>query len=306
MAVRKVTWEWFSAAFDGNVKVLQRWIERGVDVNCRTESGGTALMYASSRGRLEAITLLLNVGADSSIRDNGGLTVFGWAATHKQPQILALLRHSGVKPANLFDAATVGDVESINSFLAQGADVNSRIGNGWRPLMSAAIADQGDAVHRLLEAGAKIDVVDSDGMSALNHTAETLADKAAAVLLEHGADPNRANKRKETSLMTAAIVSQEQDAVPFARFLLTHGAAVDSHDRVGRTALWWAVAKGNMELAKLLLDEGADARKVYLRDDENDYDALQYAEEKAAFDLIDLIRSRTSQQYPSYHCKFRN
>src|SRR5262245_44211596 len=109
MAVRKVTWEWFSAAFDGNVKILQRWIERGVDVNCRTESGGTALMYAGSEGRLEAVKLLLDAGADPSILDNGGLTVFGWAATHKRPETLARLKQMGVKPLDLFDAAALGD-----------------------------------------------------------------------------------------------------------------------------------------------------------------------------------------------------
>jgi len=52
--------------------VLRRLLEAGADINAQDRGGGTALMAAANYNREEAASVLLEHGADPSIRDNLG------------------------------------------------------------------------------------------------------------------------------------------------------------------------------------------------------------------------------------------
>jgi len=74
-----------------------------------------------------------------------------------------------------------------------------------------------------------------------------------ALLVERGADVNRANALGETALMHAAWRGQAEAA----RWLLAHGARVNS-EPMHWSALHYAVFAGHAEIADLLLKHGAD------------------------------------------------
>ena len=64
---------------DGDFLRAKELLDYKVDVNARSRSGNTALMYAARNGHLNIVKLLLESGADPSIKSNRGLTAVGIA-----------------------------------------------------------------------------------------------------------------------------------------------------------------------------------------------------------------------------------
>lgn len=63
----------------GNVKIVERLIENGADLNLSDQEGVTSLMYAAAFGLEDIYSLLLKAGADSTTNDIHGLTIVDWA-----------------------------------------------------------------------------------------------------------------------------------------------------------------------------------------------------------------------------------
>ena len=67
------------AANEGHDMVVRQVLAMGAPVNMPDESGATALMIAARNGDLGMLQALLSRGADASVRDSQGRTVFEWA-----------------------------------------------------------------------------------------------------------------------------------------------------------------------------------------------------------------------------------
>ena len=80
-------------AADGDADLL---LEGGEAVDAVDEDGVTALMYAAYNGRAECARLLLEAGADASLRatggDDEGKTALELAEEYGQAEVAALLR----------------------------------------------------------------------------------------------------------------------------------------------------------------------------------------------------------------------
>lgn len=53
---------------------MSRLLKAGVDVNARYLNDLTALMWAAGQGHENAVSVLLQAGADASLKDNRGKT----------------------------------------------------------------------------------------------------------------------------------------------------------------------------------------------------------------------------------------
>ena len=122
------------AAEGRHEKVLEH-IKRGIDVNSRNPSGGTALMIAAKRGHLRVIQSLLQSGADPNIALNG-------------PDQTYRALHS---------AAQEGYDQIVGALLDQGAAINAATGHGETALISAAFYGRTSTVQLLLSRGADPD-----------------------------------------------------------------------------------------------------------------------------------------------------
>jgi uncharacterized protein len=97
-----------------------------------------------------------------------------------------------------------------------------------------------------------------DGFTALHLAIFGGQEEAARVLLERGADPDAlatSSIARVRPLGTAAFVR----SVPLARLLLDSGADVNGRGEGGFTALHSAAQNGDEELARLLVERGADS-----------------------------------------------
>ena len=89
--------------------------------------------------------------------------------------------------------------------------------------------------------------------------------------------------RGRTTLMYAAYAGD----LEMARLMLENGAPVNIQTDVGTTALMFAAAEGHMEVVRFLVENGAD---IYIQNGYG-YTALSLAEERGHQEVVDFLRS---------------
>ncbi|KAI1339173.1 hypothetical protein F5Y15DRAFT_80694 [Xylariaceae sp. FL0016] len=137
----------------------------------------------------------------------------------------------------LVKAAEGGSAPVVTELLRHGADPNTRSGrsSGQTALFSAVVKGHDKTVEALLAGGADVEAQDREGRSALLYVAS-----------------ERQAKRKWT---TSTL-----------KLLLDKGADLEVKDHIDRTPLLWAATNGNVELARFLLENGANVTAKNTRD----------------------------------------
>ena len=224
-------------------------IDNGADVNASQPDGTSALMWAAYHGQTEAVSWLLEAGASVDATNRYGVSV-------------------------LTQAATVGDSRTLEQLLSADADPNAAMPEGDTPLMLAARSGNLAAVRLLLDAGAAVEARDEwHGETALMWAAGENHADVVRLLVEHGAQLDAVSTAfdweffKPTGVasalprggLTALLHAAREDAFEAAAVLLELGADVKAIDPQGLSALRVAITNNNLDLAKLLLDHGADA-----------------------------------------------
>jgi ankyrin repeat-rich membrane spanning protein len=121
--------------------------------------------------------------------------------------------------------------------------------------MAAALAGRTDLIELLIQAGAHVSAVSTDGKTALYYAFRHGHDPVAERLLAVGAEIRCCGETLEDVLLEAAQWSD----TGLAEILLKRGAHVDARDlKYGNTPLFWACYRGRAELVELFLRSSAD------------------------------------------------
>ncbi|KAH7325594.1 ankyrin repeat-containing domain protein, partial [Stachybotrys elegans] len=214
-------------------------------LNTRDRLGRTPLHKAVEYGRMEAVEILTNGGADPDIPDLVGQTPLICSISEHgvdgEEIALHLIRQGAdihAKDAKGFTAcyraAQRGCLSVLGELISKGADVNIRPFNGKTPLM---------------------EVVHAAGWHHL-HNRYAIYEAAAGLLLSGGADPDIADNKKKTPLAKAAKDSEDG----LCQLLLHAGANVAIVDYLGRDALMRAASSifSTRKTLDLLIAHGAD------------------------------------------------
>ncbi|XP_036040109.1 ankyrin repeat domain-containing protein 7-like [Onychomys torridus] len=188
-------------------------------------------------------------------------------------------------------AASMGDIDTVKSFVSRGIFVTEQIDWKYRtalhfacvyghpevvaflvensceispkdikdatPLIKAAQCRQTECLDILLKCGADPDIMDCHDNTALHYAVYNGDVKTAAKLLEYRANIEAINKNKITPLLLALKQNKEK----MAEFLINKGANTKSCDFLGRSTLMYAVRCGSELIIKLLLQRGIDTFK---------------------------------------------
>ncbi|WP_140909788.1 ankyrin repeat domain-containing protein [Cognatiluteimonas lumbrici] len=254
-----------------------------------------ALYEAARTGRVERALALLEAGADPKVppppgdRDQRSLPVL--AAVLPDLRLLRALiargvdlgaAHAGLTPLL---AATRdswhGRPEAVMTLLANGADPRARDQDGNTPLHHAARSSDPGVAALLRDAAAELEAINDEGLTPLGVACAAGNWRLARFLLERGAKPEAEGA---TPALLAAAASDEDEAAG-VQLLLKHKAKVDARDARGRTALHEAAIAGNIEVARALLERGADTAAV----DEEGLRAVDHAAQARRWPLVALL-----------------
>jgi len=149
-----------------------------------------------------------------------------------------------------------GDISTVNLFLAAGMYYNVKDKDRWTALMRSAAEGHTGIVKLLLEKGADVNARNADGATALMLADAAGHSEAVNILLEYGAITYPGD-RMETALIEATWKGN----VESVKDLLAEGADPNAADEFGNAVLMYAVSEGFHDIAKVLLENGADANQ---------------------------------------------
>jgi hypothetical protein len=161
----------------------------------------------------------------------------------------------------LFAAIDAQAVGSVVRLLAAGADVNARDRDGMTPLMRAALHGCYDLTMLLVRKGALVNTTDTFGVTALMQAAWAGHVRIVEALLASGADPNLQSILDYPDLkqagVNALIGASMNGNLEVAKILLDQNARLNQQDAGGQTALMCASQGDYLPVVELLLSRGA-------------------------------------------------
>ena len=185
-------------------------------------SADAQLFYARSAAMAE---FLIASGASSNARAHGNYTPLHFAAVYHLGDVVTVLLAHGADPNAVDDGKTTPLMLAVGF----GGDPDAGFENNGIKMSEAR---QLTVIRMLLAAGAKVDMRDSGGMTALcRATTRFNAKEVVPVLVEAGSDVNARSVGKETPLHGAAFCGDLQTV----RYLVEHGADVTVKEWQGKT-----------------------------------------------------------------------
>ena len=264
------------AAENGNAAILEKLLKAGADPNASLPGGETAMMTAARNGKADAIKTLLVHGAQVNARDERGENALMWAAARNNADAIRMLVEFG------------GDIKARTSRATgagRGTTFMSPSPTSFSPFLFAVRAGAVDATKALLEAGANVNDVLSDGESALVVAVANGHWELASFLLDKGADPNLAGagwnalhqaireRRPNVGFGTPGpIPTGKLDSIEVIKKMIANGADVNARmtkngmkdgqrnrlNRLGATPFFLAAKVTDVEAMRVLVAAGAN------------------------------------------------
>lgn len=288
-----------------STNVATMLIEAGAVVDALNDSNQSPLHYCAGEGKTDVVAVLLAAGANPNLKDKDGKTPLFRAAASWKADVVAPLISKGANPneRNVYGGVPLDELiqfiplsgfnrqevnrssqlETLQAFLAGGADPNLIIAGGSPHLFRAVSEGLEEQAEALLKAGADPNArsdYDREGTSNLKgqtpliralrgtklHSSgpgyeRTRTMSMVNLLLEHKADVNLADGNGDTPLyfaITADAKGELTVKVPLVEALLKRGASVEAQNSEGNTPLVVAIGRGMKDVVDLLLKYKAD------------------------------------------------
>ncbi|KAF0719332.1 Aste57867_1116 [Aphanomyces stellatus] len=289
----------WASAF-GRVDVVRLLLARRSDihVNCTNEFGESALHWASERGHLDVVDVLLDThGMDVNLVDENGQSALHYASEEDHVDVVRALLHHAID-VNLVDedgksalhcASAKGCVQVVRALLAtHGIDINAVTEAGSSALQLATAHGHAPVVLALLENNAvDVNFIDKDKKSALHNASMSgYVDIVQALLHFPGIDANivdKARAERKSALHVASEVGHEQIVKALLAFAPINVNLLDMHRK---SALHYASELGHVHIVAALVQcMSVDVNAVA----KAGYSALLFACVHGHVDVVQLL-----------------
>lgn len=241
----------------GAEKIIRAIIPFVKNIDNTTQSGRTALMWASANGHTNTVILLLSAGADVNIINRAGKTALILASKNGHTDIVKVLLFAGTnvdtadhrRYTALMIASTNGYTDIVKALIAAKANINQQGPRGNTPLLMAAENGHTDIVTTFLKYGADVDDSDINWNTALSLAGSNGYKDTVKELISSGADVNVRNRYNGKTALLAVAAKNHLDII---KLLLFHGANITDRWWYGDTALIIASKLGNIDTIKYL------------------------------------------------------
>ena len=280
---------------DKKAEVVRAFIRAGSDVSWANTNFSRSVLenalfvsiHKEGEG-LEILRAVLQAKPDMNrLDDHGSPFLYQWMSfnsiVRRTPEMLEFILSCGADPNGmresssrrtpvLFEAINLS-AEFVRVMLSAGANPNIADHRKESALFYAVKSNADDAALTLLEAGADPNLANEKGETPLLEACgnEKIDIAVIRAMLEHKADPNLA-------------ASGRNNLTP----LIAAGAAVDAKVANGRTALIFAADNRLASIAKKLLDKGTDPNLA----DKDGIPPLAYAVRSGSVDVARLLLER--------------
>ena len=210
--------------------------------NLASSDGNAPLTIAIRLQDLDMVDMLLRANADSNILSPTQMTPLTYAVMNKNYEIVArLVKHGArvndrrVKFTALSLATLQLSIKLVRFLIEKGADVNAVNSNGTTALLVATQLENMDFVQYLIRKGANVNTV----------------------------SVRAGDETDFYTPLTNAVDRDNEDMVEY--FVRKAGADVNAHpENSPRTTLYHALVKGNIRVIRLLLEHGAKMHVGFL------------------------------------------
>lgn len=198
------------AVWKGLLPEAKDLLGRGASINGRDDENFTALMYAVQKSDMEMFDFILSQNPDVNAANRYGATPLYLAACQKNPQMVKALLDRGADVRVTLNGFTVFSHAMdcpplLETLINSGIDVNTPGDKGVTPLMKAVKLHRIAGVKALIAAGAKLDLQDAAGATALIHAVNmTESWPLVRALVEAGADLHLKDDREKSPADYAA------------------------------------------------------------------------------------------------------
>ncbi len=305
------------AATYGDVDIVKQLLDKGAKYNhIHQKSGQTALMMAAKGGHKKVVELLLSQNDINVTKsDNDQETALDKASNFPEiaemissrakilgsltPAISPLEITEDKSPSLTNDPSSLEKRKSLrfttSSFITEDKqgekeiiiNVASRTNLNLeldRELLKAVRKGDPGVVDTLLTQGASSNAANVLDTTALMFAAQIGSRDITSMLLKAGADPNVQDQTKDNAL----IIAVREGFTDVALELIKGGARADppKEDFKGMTPLMWAATRGDSNMVRELLLNGADVNFVHYKSGQN---ALIMAANGGHIDVIKIL-----------------
>ena len=229
---------------------LRTLLQQKADVNAAQTDGTTALQWSVRHDDLDTTDQLIRAGADVNAANRDGANAMYLACINGDAAMVEKLLKAGAdanatflthKETPLMEAARTGNVAVVKLLLDHGAQVNAKESlRETTAIMWAAEQDHADVVRMLAEHGAEV------GAQSTLHQAKK----------RYGV--NYKGTEGHTGGMTALVLAAREGSVGSVEALAAAKADLNQTTGDGSTAMLVAIQNGHYDVARFLLEHGAN------------------------------------------------
>ena len=177
-----------AAVMGENPNIIRYLLDKGLDVNAQGREKNTSLHVAFAKFNTYLIEILMQEGADPTIKNTDGVSGYDlgekWKVDLDELKTFDVERKKdGCSP--VFYAAKEGDIAGLEKLAALDADMNRACDDGLSPLAFAKSDEK--VIRTLVKLGADVNAADQSGETPLMYAASEGVDRIK-LLLSLGAD----------------------------------------------------------------------------------------------------------------------
>lgn len=261
----------YAANCDNGLHCVKMLEEAGADLTSRNDDGYMPIHFAAECRCRDTLQYLLEKGGDPNSENIKKKRPLHYAGRLGQAENIRLLLENGAK----IDAVNTKGRQALHEYCACSStvfcketmhllikdNINAKDHNGMTPLHNTCwlVIDTGFlTAQELVELGADFAATDRLGRQPLMYALIGHSHRLTEMLLSKGAHLNCKDYSGRTPLHFACYCGN----LIGVKQLLNVGVEIDAEDDSSCTPLAYAKSRGHSDIAKLLIDSGADQNKV--------------------------------------------
>ena len=211
---------------DIDINKIQKYIEKGIDINKKDEKGRSILFMLSAKRKIDAIRILIKNNVKIDIEDKFGRTVLDEAA----------LRSDGIM---------------LRFFLDNGFDINRKNSSGRTIFQDVALEGNYKIFQVLMNYRPDFNIKDSYGKTVLFDAVEGADINILKDVVNNVDSLNIIDENYQTALFKAVL----KENIEIPKLLIVHGINVNFLDKDGQNVLFNTILQGskNIPIIELLM-----------------------------------------------------